>query len=63
MERHALVLVDIQNDFFPGGGLAVPNADRIVPVINTLRQKRWHCVCLAVDWHPTNHCSFSSNNP
>lgn len=59
-----LLIIDVQNDFFePGGSLGVKGADDIVPVINGLRQFNFDMVVQAVDWHPYNHCSFSSNNP
>ena len=58
----ALVIVDVQNDFCPGGSLAVPEGDKIVPVINKLRSK-FDIVIATKDWHPKNHASFASNNP
>ena len=59
-----LLIIDVQNDFFqPGGSLGVQGAPDIVPVINSLRQFKFDMVVQAVDWHPYNHCSFSSNNP
>lgn len=53
----ALVIVDVQVDFCPGGALAVPDGDKVVPIINELR-KKFHVVALTKDWHPENHCSF-----
>ena len=55
----ALVLVDIQNDFCPGGSLAVKEGDRVVPVVNEL-QKKFELVVATKDWHPPNHSSFES---
>ena len=58
----ALVLVDIQNDFLPGGPLAVPEGDRIIPVVNRL-QPMFRIVVATQDWHPLNHGSFAANHP
>jgi nicotinamidase/pyrazinamidase len=55
----ALIIVDVQNDFCPGGALAVPGGDEVIPVINWLIQKRWLSVA-TMDWHPTEHASFES---
>lgn len=57
----ALLIVDVQNDFLPGGSLAVPEGDQIIPVINTL-QKKFSLIIATRDWHPANHGSFASNN-
>lgn len=57
-----LVVIDVQNDFCPGGTFAIPEADRIVPVLNQLGARFAHVV-LAQDWHPENHISFASNHP
>ncbi|MFB9052034.1 bifunctional nicotinamidase/pyrazinamidase [Formosa undariae] len=57
----ALILVDIQNDFLPGGALAVPKGDEIIPLINTL-QSKFDLVVASQDWHPENHASFASNH-
>jgi nicotinamidase/pyrazinamidase len=59
---NALILVDIQNDFVPGGALAVPDGDRIVPVVNRL-QARFDLVVATRDWHPADHGSFAANHP
>lgn len=56
-----LVIVDVQNDFMPGGSLAVPGADRIIPVINRL-QDHFDLIIATQDWHPQNHISFASNH-
>src|SRR5262245_58160265 len=57
-----LVVVDVQNDFCPGGNLPVPDGDRVVPVINALAQRFRHVV-LTQDWHPAGHQSFASSHP
>src|SRR4051794_38386173 len=59
---NALILVDIQNDFMPGGTLAVPDGDRIVPVVNRL-QPCFPLIVATQDWHPTGHESFAANHP
>ncbi|MGA7615660.1 MAG: bifunctional nicotinamidase/pyrazinamidase [Thermoanaerobaculia bacterium] len=58
----ALILIDIQNDFLPGGSLAVPEGDLVVPIANRL-QPRFELVLATQDWHPPNHASFASNHP
>ena len=57
-----LLVVDVQNDFCPGGSLAVPEGDAVVPVINTLA-RRFADVVLTQDWHPRRHLSFASSHP
>jgi nicotinamidase/pyrazinamidase len=57
----ALVIVDAQIDFMPGGALAIENGDSIVPVINKLLPK-FELVVATQDWHPANHASFASNH-
>jgi nicotinamidase/pyrazinamidase len=57
----ALLIVDVQNDFCPGGALAVTDGDAIIPTINALAQKFDH-VILTQDWHPTQHISFASTH-
>jgi nicotinamidase/pyrazinamidase len=57
-----LVVVDVQNDFCPGGALAVPDGDAVVPAINALSEKFAHRV-LTQDWHPAGHLSFASSHP
>jgi len=61
-ERDVLLVVDVQNDFCPGGGLGVPDGDEVVPVVNRLAKKFMHVV-LTQDWHPRGHLSFASSNP
>ncbi len=58
----ALILVDIQNDFLPGGALEVPGGDKIIPLINHL-QPFFQLVIATQDWHPANHGSFAANHP
>ena len=55
------VVVDVQNDFCPGGNLPVPEGDRVVPVINALARRFRHVV-LTQDWHPAGHHSFASKH-
>ena len=62
MSTKALIVVDIQNDFCPGGALAVAGGDEIVPVINALIGAFDHVV-LTQDWHPAGHSSFASTHP
>ena len=57
-----LLVVDVQNDFCPGGGLAIAGGDEVVPVINRLGRRFAHVV-LTQDWHPANHQSFASRHP
>jgi nicotinamidase/pyrazinamidase len=59
---NALVIVDVQNDFLPGGALAVPRGDEIIPLINNL-QKHFELVVATQDWHPPDHGSFAANHP
>ena len=56
------LVVDVQNDFCPGGRLAVPAGDEVMPVINRLAQRFSHVV-LTQDWHPHDHLSFASMHP
>ena len=58
----ALIVIDVQNDFCPGGALAVTEGDAVVPVANRLMQRFDHVV-LTQDWHPDDHSSFAANNP
>lgn len=60
--RTALIVVDVQNDFCPGGSLAVSGGDEIVPLVNALG-KRFGTVVLTQDWHPEGHSSFASSHP
>lgn len=58
----ALIIIDLQNDFIPGGTLAVPEGDKIVPVINDL-QDQFDLIIATQDWHPKDHSSFAVNHP
>ena len=58
----ALIVVDVQNDFLPGGSLAVPAGDTIIPIINRLLPL-FDLAVATQDWHPAQHESFASNNP
>ncbi len=57
-----LIVVDVQNDFLPGGALPVPEGDQVVPVINRLMEGM-DLVVATQDWHPANHLSFAANHP
>ena len=59
---NALIVIDIQNDFCPGGALAVAGGDAIVPGINALMAD-FSAVVLTQDWHPGDHMSFADNHP
>ena len=60
----ALILVDLQNDFAPGGALPVPEGDAVVPVANRLlREGAFDLVVATQDWHPPDHGSFAENHP
>lgn len=58
----SLILVDLQNDFLPGGALAVPHGDEVIPVANRTALK-FGLVLATQDWHPPDHGSFASNHP
>jgi nicotinamidase/pyrazinamidase len=58
---HALIVVDVQNDFLPGGSLAVPDGDAVVPIINRLMPK-FELVVATQDWHPADHESFAGRH-
>lgn len=61
-DRDMLLVVDIQNDFCPGGRLAVPRGDEVIAPINELAKRSEHVV-LTQDWHPPGHLSFASTHP
>ena len=61
-DNHVLIVIDVQNDFCPGGNLAVPGGDEVVPLVNGLAQEFAHVV-LTQDWHPAGHSSFASTHP
>jgi nicotinamidase/pyrazinamidase len=58
----ALIIVDLQNDFLPGGALPVPRGDEAIPLANEVQQ-RFELVVATQDWHPPDHCSFAANHP
>lgn len=58
----ALIVIDVQNDFCPGGALAVADGDAIIPAINAMMDPFPVCV-LTQDWHPADHTSFAANHP
>jgi nicotinamidase/pyrazinamidase len=60
--KNALILVDLQNDFLPGGALAVPHGDEVIPLADEL-QSRFDLVVATQDWHPSDHGSFAANHP
>ncbi|MFZ0662926.1 MAG: nicotinamidase [Acidobacteriaceae bacterium] len=57
--QDALVVVDVQNDFCPGGALAIAGGDAVIPVIHRVAGRFEHII-LTQDWHPPGHCSFAS---
>lgn len=59
--RSALIVVDVQNGFLPGGTLPVPDGDRVVPVINRLAPA-FRNIVITQDWHPAGHISFASSH-
>ena len=61
-ENQALIVIDVQNDFCPGGALAVTEGDAVVPVINAMLDE-FAVKVLTQDWHPANHASFAANHP
>jgi len=61
--KKALIIVDVQNDFCPGGPLAVPGGDKVIPFINDkILSGNYDLIVATQDWHPNNHKSFASNN-
>src|SRR3569833_2019798 len=61
MSSEALIVIDVQNDFCPGGALAVADGDAILPLVNQLISRFEHVV-LTQDWHPAGHSSFASTH-
>jgi len=57
----ALLIVDVQNDFLPGGALEVPGGDKVIPVLNSV-QTQFDLVVATQDWHPEGHSSFASQH-
>ena len=63
-ERSALLAVDLQSDFLPGGGLPVPGGDEIVsPIADLMEADLFELIVATQDWHPRDHVSFASNHP
>src|SRR5258706_13648554 len=62
METSCLIVIDLQNDFMPGGALAVARGNEVVPLINRMASRFQH-VILTQDWHPRGHASFASSHP
>ncbi len=62
LAKDVLIVVDLQNDFCPGGALAVPDGDQVVAAVNALGQRFDHVV-MTQDWHPAGHSSFASSHP
>ncbi len=63
MNKKALLIIDVQNDFLEGGSLAVGDSMPIIPLINSLRTRpEYSLIVLTQDWHPANHSSFASNH-
>ncbi len=61
MSKKALIIVDVQNDFCPGGALAVPDGHLVVPIINELQDSgKYDLIVATQDWHPQGHGSFAS---
>ena len=60
--HHALLVIDVQNDFCPGGALAVADGDAVVPLVNAMMDD-FETVVLTQDWHPGDHSSFAANHP
>ena len=62
MNQHALIIVDLQNDFLPGGALGVPGGDEVIPIANQL-MNGFEIIVATQDWHPADHGSFAANHP
>lgn len=60
--KKVLIIVDVQNDFCPGGALAVPSGDEVIAKINQLQDQNYDFIIATQDWHPANHSSFLSNS-
>jgi nicotinamidase/pyrazinamidase len=61
-DNDLLLIIDVQNDFCPGGALAVADGDAVVPIVNRLAERFAH-VALTQDWHPSGHSSFATSHP
>lgn len=62
MKIKALVVIDVQNDFLPGGALVVPHGDEILPIVNTLLDLPFNLIIATKDWHTKDHLSFAANH-
>lgn len=62
MTKNALILIDVQNDFLPGGGFPVTNGDEILPLIEKLTDLAFDQIIATQDWHPKDHGSFAANH-
>lgn len=60
--KPTLIILDVQNDFVPGGALPVPKGEEVVPFINGIQEK-YKSIVATKDWHPAKHCSFVSAHP
>lgn len=58
--KRALIVVDVQNDFLPGGSMGLPKSDEILPLIERLLDMPFDVKVVSMDWHPPMHCSFAS---
>lgn len=62
MKNSALILVNLQIDYCPGGAMEVPNGDQVIPIANQLMDQ-FDQIIAVIDWHPANHISFAGNHP
>lgn len=62
-KKHALIIVDLQNDFIPGGALPVTDGNKIIPLVNKLLEMPFDLKVATKDWHPFDHGSFASQHP
>jgi nicotinamidase/pyrazinamidase len=62
MTKRALLIVDLQNDFLPGGALPVTDGDQLPAIVDRLLQQPFDCIVASKDWHPANHGSFAANH-
>ncbi|KXV25749.1 isochorismatase family protein [Gluconobacter japonicus] len=61
-QQSALIIVDVQNDFLPGGALAVPDGNEVIAPVNILSGMGFSAVIATQDWHPADHCSFTTQD-
>lgn len=62
LQKSALLIIDMQNDFMQNGSLEVPDANELIKPINELMELKWGVIVASKDWHPANHISFASNH-